>query len=383
MKKKLLLFVATMLVLASCSKPTFTKDQALTVMPEDQVRGSSSAVLTLIEFSDFQCPACGSYYPLVKQLKTDFPNDLRVVYRHFPLTGIHKNAMTAAKASEAAARQGKFWEMHDKLFETQKSWSESITARDVFAGFATELGLNRDQFLKDMDSPEVQKRIQYGQDTGDALGVNATPTFYLNGNELQPPNSYEDFKKIMELAKEQSKFLTKPSGGNSNQNSKPEAYHSHADFKTYINGKAIDFSQEKYQSSETKHLNEYVHLHDGNGEVIHKHKADVTLGLFFTSLKMDLTKDCLTLDTGDKYCSDAKNTLKMYVNGQKNDQFGDYNMKDIDRILISYGSESEAQIKTQLDSVTDKACIYSEKCPERGKPPTESCVGGLGTGCKE
>lgn len=380
--KKAFLLLSTIVLLTACTKPTFTKEQALTVQPDDWVRGSSSAVLTLVEFSDFQCPACGAYYPLVKQLKTDFPNDLRVVYRHFPLTGLHKNAMTAAKASEAAGKQGKFWEMHDKLFETQKDWAENTNAKDVFAGFAAELGLNKDQFLKDIDSPEVQKRVQYGQDTGDALGVNATPTFYLNGNELDPPQSYDDFKKIMELAKEQSKFI-KPATGNSNRNATSGLYHAHADFKVYISGKSVDFSQEKYQSTETKHLNEYVHLHDGNGEVIHKHKADVTLGLFFKSLKMDLSKDCLVMDTGEKYCNDSKNTLKMYVNGQKNDQFADYNMQDLDRILISYGSESEAQLKTQIDSVTDKACIYSEKCPERGKPPTESCVGGLGTGCKE
>ena len=100
-------------------------------------------------------------------------------------------------------------------------------------------------------------------------------------------------------------------------------------------------------------------------------------------LGSELTPTCLTLDDGKKYCTDGTKSLKLYVNGKAiSDQFGDYQPQDLDRILISFGSETEARLAQQRDSVADKACIYSETCPERGKPPTEECVGGLGTGCE-
>ena len=90
---------------------------------EDRVKGNEEAGVVLIEYSDFQCPACGSYYPIVKALSEEFPEELLIVYRHYPLTNIHPNAFSAAKASEAAANQGKFWEMHDMLFERQAEWA--------------------------------------------------------------------------------------------------------------------------------------------------------------------------------------------------------------------------------------------------------------------
>lgn len=161
-----------------------------------------------------------------------------------------------------------------------------------------------------------------------------------------------------------------------------EQYHTHADFRVYINNKAIDFSLNKYQSEEDKPHDAFTHLHDGNGDVMHFHKEGITVGYFFNTIKMEFTKDCFKLDTGEKYCSTEKTPLKFFVNGKENTEFETYVPKDLDRILISYGSDTEEVVQKQLNSVTDKACIYSKTCPERGEPPTESCVKALGVPCK-
>lgn len=148
--------------------------------------------------------------------------------------------------------------------------------------------------------------------------------------------------------------------------------HYHADFKVYIHGQVLDFAQDRFMSTEEHALSNFTHLHDGDGEMIHKHMSGITLGDFFKSLGMEFTEDCLALDTGKRYCSEAENTLKMWVNGKANEEFGYYEFKDLDQILISYGNETEAELNIQRASVGDRACIYSELCPERGEPPEES-----------
>ena len=128
--------------------------------------------------------------------------------------------------------------------------------------------------------------------------------------------------------------------------------HIHQDWKMYINGNAIDFSQSKYQKP---HINARVHLEGGDGDLIHKHVTGVTMGFFLKSLVVDFDKNCLVMDTGDKYCNNSDKTLKFYVNGKPNDQWENYDLKDLDKILVSYGNESEEKIKQQLASITDKA----------------------------
>ncbi len=148
--------------------------------------------------------------------------------------------------------------------------------------------------------------------------------------------------------------------------------HVHADFKIYLNNKPINFAQEKYMSSTEKSLSNFMHLHDMDGEVIHQHMSTLTLGDFFKTLKIELTENCFTMDDGAKYCNEGTNRLKMFVNGKPTTDFGKYQLNDLDRILITYGNDDEATIQTQIKSVTDKACIQSEKCPQRGKPHDES-----------
>lgn len=157
--------------------------------------------------------------------------------------------------------------------------------------------------------------------------------------------------------------------------------HEHADFKVYLNGVAYDFAQEKYMSSEEAPLSPFTHVHDGDGEVIHKHMSGVTLGTFFESLGMQFSADCFVLDTGEPYCNETAHMLRMFVNGEENEDFEHYEFHDLDRILITYGVAEGEELEAQLDSVTDRACIYSETCPERGAPPDESSCSASTTDC--
>jgi protein-disulfide isomerase len=171
--------------------------QPIEINDSDWIEGPKEAQVTLLEYGDFQCPACGNYYPLVKKLHEEYPENLRVIFRNFPLVSIHPNAMTAAKAAEAAGKQGKFWEMHDKLFENQTDWSDERDPKDKFIGYANDIGLNEEQFVSDMDSSEVQDKINNDMLSGNTLGVNSTPTFYLNGKQVTP-KSYDEFKSLVD-----------------------------------------------------------------------------------------------------------------------------------------------------------------------------------------
>lgn len=145
--------------------------------------GKTDAKVTIVEFGDFQCPACLSAEPALKQVLADRKDNVRFVWRHYPLSNIHQNADNSARAAEAAGKQGKFWEMHDKLFETQKLWSTNTKSKDIFIGFAKDLGLNTDTFSKDFDSQSVTDVIKQDKGDGNALGVDATPTLFLNGEK--------------------------------------------------------------------------------------------------------------------------------------------------------------------------------------------------------
>lgn len=164
------------------------------IAADDWVAGNKDAKVILVEYSDFQCPACGAYHPLIKQLVEEMGTGFAFIYRHFPLQQ-HKHAKLAAYASEAAGNQGKFWEMHAMLFEHQKDWSDADTARDAFIGYAESLGLDREQFEKDMDSDVIKDKVGDNYSSGVKLRVAGTPSFFLNGKKMETPRSYEEFKK--------------------------------------------------------------------------------------------------------------------------------------------------------------------------------------------
>ena len=149
-----------------------------------RVRGETGAPVTLEEFGDFECPPCGRLHPELKKIEHDYGANLRVIFRHLPLTRIHKHARDAARAAEAAALQGRFWEMHDLLYENQAEWSAAADARAVFAGYARRLNLDTGRFLRDMDSMEVNSRITADLERANSLGITGTPTLLLDGREL-------------------------------------------------------------------------------------------------------------------------------------------------------------------------------------------------------
>lgn len=167
------------------------------VTTEDHIKGNPNASITFVEYSDFQCPACASAYPVVDRLVKQYPNDVRVVYRHFPLTSIHRNAQLAAQASEAAANQQAFWEMHDALFNTQAQWQNQPDPTEFFAKLAESLGLNAEQFRSELDSSETRDKVKEDTQRANANRLNSTPSFFLNG-ELFQFRTYDEFTTAVE-----------------------------------------------------------------------------------------------------------------------------------------------------------------------------------------
>ena len=161
--------------------------------PNDHLRGLDSAGVTIIEYSDFQCPYCKVAAPVMEQLLAAYPDDVRLVYRNFPLRRNHLQAQIAAQAAEAAGAQGKFYEMHDLLFDRQEEWSGNVAARKGFIGYAQELGLNVEQFKADMDSGAVKNKIDADYASSVAAGVQGTPSFFMNGQRLVNPQGYDWF----------------------------------------------------------------------------------------------------------------------------------------------------------------------------------------------
>lgn len=194
-----------------------TGGDLLAVVSDDYVKGNPDAPVTLVEYLDFECEACGAYYPLIKQLETDLPDDLRVVTRYFPLPG-HRNGMTAALAVEAAARQGKYWEMHDALFENQAAWGEQQKPDPaLFERYAQQIGLDLERFKADMKDKSVRERVERDIASGKELGNTGTPSFFLNGKKLENPGSYAALKAAVEAARDAA-----PSGTSSSSTSTQE-----------------------------------------------------------------------------------------------------------------------------------------------------------------
>jgi protein-disulfide isomerase len=157
--------------------------------------GPKDAKVTIVEWSDFECPFCSRVGPTLKQIKETYPKDVRVLFRHQPLS-FHPNAKGAAEASMAAHEQGKFWEFHDKLFANQKALDRASLEK-----YAQELGLNMNQFKAALDSGKFRAKVEADASAGAAVGANGTPTFFVNGREFVGAQPFEAFKKIIEEEK--------------------------------------------------------------------------------------------------------------------------------------------------------------------------------------
>jgi protein-disulfide isomerase len=146
--------------------------------------GPVDAPVTLEEFGDFECPPCGMLHPELLKIESKYGSRLRIVFREFPLVPAHQHALAAARAAEAAGMQGKFWEMHHMLFETQRAWHDTFDVRPIFEQYALRIGLDVEKFRTDISSQTVERRIFLDGKRGHALGVSGTPTVFLNGREV-------------------------------------------------------------------------------------------------------------------------------------------------------------------------------------------------------
>ncbi len=185
------------------SQPT-TADKAGSlqdpITANDWQEGNPNAQTTLVEYGDFQCPACGQFYTVVHQLTQQYNDKLLFVFREYPLTTIHPNADLAALAAEAAGQQGKFWPMYDALYSNQSQWSESTQAQNFINGYARQLGLDMQKFSAALADPATEAKIQADIASGDRAGVDATPSFYLNGKKLTNLQTYDDLKTDLQQA---------------------------------------------------------------------------------------------------------------------------------------------------------------------------------------
>jgi protein-disulfide isomerase len=136
------------------------------------------------EFGDFECPPCGLFHPILKQMEEEFGDKLHVTFREFPLVPTHQHALPAASAAEAAGLQGKFWEMHGLLYDRQAAWKTQFDVRGIFEGYAKEIGLDVDRYNRDVASDLVRQRIFQDGKRGHSLGVKGTPTVFMNGREV-------------------------------------------------------------------------------------------------------------------------------------------------------------------------------------------------------
>jgi protein-disulfide isomerase len=182
-----------------------TTTSSSNAQPSSHFEGSTSTGVVLTEYGDYECPYCGQYYPLVKQVAAQYKDQIQLQFRNLPLTSIHKNAFAGARAAEAASLQGKFWEMHDALYDNQdpngaSGWVASSDPLDqYFVGFATKIGLNTTQFKTDYASSKVNDTINADLTAFKKTGLEeSTPTFLLDGKQIKPGYAISDFQKAID-----------------------------------------------------------------------------------------------------------------------------------------------------------------------------------------
>lgn len=169
----------------STSKP---QTQMTMPTPATPAGGQTSRIVVLSEFGDYQCPPCGALHPELKKIKEKYGSQVRLDFYNFPLTRIHPHAQAASQAAMAARLQGKYWEMHDLLYESQDLWKDAADLRPILRNFALQLKLNVEQFERDFDSLQVKAAVASDVQRGEALGVNGTPTLFIDGQLLDVEN---------------------------------------------------------------------------------------------------------------------------------------------------------------------------------------------------
>lgn len=207
MKTVIIAVIAVVAIIGGAVIISNNKDEGsnTTGAPSQNYYGQEEGVITVVEYADFECPACGSFFPIVSQVKEEFKDQIRFEFRHFPLVQIHQNAQAAHRASQAAANQGKFWEMHDLLFQNQQTWNGQATANPagIFEGYARQIGLDMTQYQADVNSSDVLATINADIALGKEVNVTGTPTFVIDGKKIEDTNSLasvESFSSAIQAA---------------------------------------------------------------------------------------------------------------------------------------------------------------------------------------
>ncbi|MBU2545136.1 DsbA family protein [Patescibacteria group bacterium] len=164
----------------------------IAVTDKDHIRGNPNASITIVEFSDFECPFCARFHPTVEEILNNYPDDVRWVYKHFPLDSIHREARPSAEASECAGEQGKFWEFADGLFENQ-----TRLGKDLYGELAQEIGLNMDQFGECISSRKYKDKVESDLQEGIKLGVTGTPGNFINGEPVFGAVPYAQLEEVI------------------------------------------------------------------------------------------------------------------------------------------------------------------------------------------
>lgn len=181
---------------SSDATPTGTLS-ASTQVPGEWGMGNPDAKLRIVEFGDYQCGACAFFHPIVKEIMEEYYDEVYFVWHHFPLINSHQFAVMAASAAEAAGRQGKFWEMHDLILSNQQAWARGM-ASSAFLSYARQLGLDDEQFLRDVRDEEILSRIEQQYNLGLSLNIRSVPSFFFNGELIQNPPNVQAFRALIE-----------------------------------------------------------------------------------------------------------------------------------------------------------------------------------------
>jgi protein-disulfide isomerase len=207
---KILIGIAVVVVIAGVLLAIFANPQPQApgevvnsqnlVRSNNYMTGKQDAKVTIVEFGDYQCPACAAAHPIVKSVLEGYKDNPNVnfVFRHFPLDSIHPNAHISSEAAEAAGSQGKFWEMHDLLYQRQNEWSTLPDPLPTFESYATNLGLDVGKFKSEVASRRYADVISADQQDGTSATVNSTPTFFINGVKYDKVLQSEELKRIIE-----------------------------------------------------------------------------------------------------------------------------------------------------------------------------------------
>jgi protein-disulfide isomerase len=201
----IVLIFAGIFIITGNNKGSTSANSSSTAKPTAHIEGLGQSGVTLVEYGDYECPYCEEYSSIVKQVQQEFNSQIFFQFRNFPLVSIHQNAFAGARAAEAASLQGQFWQMHDALYDSS-NWQVWSTANDptpYFNQYAQELGLNLTKFKQDFASQAVNNAIVADENAGNKLGIDGTPTFYLDGKQISPQPTVAAFESLIkaEIAK--------------------------------------------------------------------------------------------------------------------------------------------------------------------------------------